>query len=93
MRIANKARKTVAKTMRNMQVPVYCPVDAGVHSEEKRGVVVDVKKVMAIRFIVMLEDNVFVNVGMDIPPMVLVEVPGIDMVIDMSEFILVCKVL
>jgi hypothetical protein len=38
----------VAKTIRKMHVPAYWPVEFGVQAVEKRGVVVEVKKVIAI---------------------------------------------
>jgi hypothetical protein len=44
---------------------------------------------MAIVLIVMLEDDVSIDVDMGIPPMVLVGVPGIDIV----TFILMCNML
>jgi hypothetical protein len=36
------------KSIRKMQVPAYFPVESGVQAEEKRGVFVEVKNVMAI---------------------------------------------
>lgn len=36
------------RSIRKMQVPAYFPVESGVQALEKRGVVVEVKKVMAI---------------------------------------------
>jgi hypothetical protein len=38
----------MAKAIRNMQVPAYCPVVAGFQDEENSAVVVPVKKVMVI---------------------------------------------
>lgn len=46
--MASKPRQMAASAMRIMQVPAYWPVVMGVHGIEKRGVLVDVKKVMAI---------------------------------------------
>src|SRR6266536_865799 len=37
---ASSARKIVARTMRKIHVPAYCPMFIGVHLEEYRGVVV-----------------------------------------------------
>jgi hypothetical protein len=69
-----------------MQVPAYCPVEAGTQDMEKRGVLVDVKNVMAIwsmPIIVVMPDidELPVAVGMDIPAIVVVD-------IGMSMFIL-----
>ena len=44
--MAMRARKRDASAMRNIHVPVYWPVVWGVQEREKRGVVVEVKKVM-----------------------------------------------
>jgi hypothetical protein len=92
MRTANNARKMVEKTIRKIQVPAYCPVEVGVHEEEKRGVVVEVKKVIAIMFISIIvivpDAGPSVDVGMAIPPMVFVGDPDIGIVMDMSIFIL-----
>ena len=45
---AINARKMAARTIRKMQVPVYWPVEVGVQVTEKRGVVAEVKKVIAM---------------------------------------------
>jgi hypothetical protein len=85
-RTANNARKVVANTISAMHVPAYCPVEAGVQDLEKRGVLVEVKKVMAISFIpiiVVIPEEPSVDVDMGIPAIVVVG--GID--IDMSMFI------
>ncbi len=76
----------VAKKMRNMQVPAYCPVELGAQDEEYKGVLVEVKKVMAIEsipiIIVLVDDDmameVVVELAMDISDMVLVGDPDID---------------
>ena len=39
-----------------MQVPAYFPVVSGAQAEEKRGVVVEVKKVMVIMFMLIIEE-------------------------------------
>lgn len=64
--MANNALKIVAMMMRNMQVALYWPVVAGVQDMEKRGVVVEVKKVMAILSIPIIVDmpSVEVDIGM-----------------------------
>lgn len=59
----------VAKAIRNMQVPAYCPVVWGIQEDEKRAVLVEVKKVVAIESIVIILDE---SMGM-----VPVEDPGI----------------
>jgi hypothetical protein len=79
----------IANTIRNMQVPAYCPVEAGTQDMEKRGVLVDVKNAMAIwsmPIIVVVPDidELPVAVGIDIPAIVVVD-------IDMSMFILFQK--
>jgi hypothetical protein len=78
----------MAKSMRNMQVPAYCPVDAGFQDEEKRAVVLDVKNVMVIWSIpiIMLDDELSVDVGMAMPAAPVVDDPGMGIVIDMSIF-------
>lgn len=89
----------VAKAIRNMQVPAYCPVELGVHDMEKRGVAVEVKKVIAIEsipIIVMLDDEDMgmepaVELAMDIADIVLVADPDPDIVmpgIDMSSILI-----
>lgn len=47
-RIASNALKMVAKAIRQMQVPVYCPAESGVQAMEKRDVLVETKNVMDI---------------------------------------------
>lgn len=42
--MARIARKMTARTIKNMHVPAYCPVDAGVHAVEYKGVLVPEKK-------------------------------------------------
>jgi len=56
-RIASKARKIVANAIRKMHVPAYWPVEAGVQAMEKRGVVVEVKNVIAIESIPIIEEE------------------------------------
>jgi hypothetical protein len=74
--------------MRNMQVPVYCPVDVGVQAVEKSGVLVEVKNVMAIMSIpiIVIPES---DVGIDMPPIALVEEgdPDMGIVVDISMFI------
>jgi hypothetical protein len=90
IRTARSARKIVEKTIRNMHVPAYCPTEVGVQDMEKRGVLVDVKKVMAIAsipIIVMPEDAVPVELGIDMSPIVVVGELDMGMVIDISMFV------
>jgi hypothetical protein len=79
----------MAKSMRNMQVPAYCPVDAGFQDEEKRAVVLEVKKVMVIWSIpiIIADDELSVDVGMAIPAAAAVDDSGIVIVMDISMFI------
>jgi hypothetical protein len=44
----NMARSVMARMMRKMQVPAYCPAVCGLHDIEYRGVVVDVKKAIVM---------------------------------------------
>lgn len=74
-----------AKAMRNIQVPAYCPIDFGIQERENKGVVVDVKKVMAIAFIPIISsvDDMSiapVELGIAIPDIALVGVPDVDIV-------------
>jgi hypothetical protein len=76
--------------MRNMQVPAYCPVEAGVQEEEKRAVVLEVKNVIVIWFIpiiIMPDAELSVDVGMDIPVVGVADESGMDIVMDISIFI------
>lgn len=90
----------VAKAIRNMQVPAYCPVVLGVQEDEKRAVFVAVKKVMAIESIPIILDESMgmepsvgvamgmepsVRVAMGIAAMVPAEDPGIDISILISQ--------
>ncbi|KIW07055.1 uncharacterized protein PV09_01946 [Verruconis gallopava] len=45
------------RAMRNMHVPAYWPVEFGVQVDEKRGVVVDAKNVIAIVSISIIPDE------------------------------------
>lgn len=80
-----------ASAMMKMQVPAYCPFVPGVHSVEKRGVLKETKKVMAMSamLIDILESDMSmsmeeVDVAMDIPVDVAVDM---DIVIwDISIF-------
>jgi hypothetical protein len=78
----------IAKAIKNMQVPAYCPVELGVHVMENRGVVVDVKKVIAIESIpimVVSDEDIADDVAIDIADVVLAGDPDIDIVmLDMS---------
>jgi hypothetical protein len=64
-----------------MQVPAYCPIVLGIQDIEKSGVVVEVKKVMAMELISIISDEcmpIFIEldeVAMDIPDMMLVAAP------------------
>jgi len=51
---AKRARKIVANTNKKMQVPEYSPMELGAHDMEKRGVLVEAKKTMAIDSIVII---------------------------------------
>jgi len=71
-----------------MQVPAYWPIELGVQDEEKRGVLVEVKKVMDIESIPIIvpiaipsDDELAVELAIDIPDMVLDGDPDIDIVI------------
>ncbi len=82
VRNASRKRKMKAKAIMKIQVPAYCPVDWGVHAMEKRGVLDEVKKVMAIEsmpIIVdeLLEDDIDDDVDMDMSDMVLVAAAAI----------------
>lgn len=89
MRKTSKSRSTVAKAIRKMQIPAYCPVLCGVKAVDQRGVDVDATNVMAIDsllIVVMSEDDdvaidmVPVEVAIDIVPIVdAVASIGIDM--------------
>jgi hypothetical protein len=88
-RAASSARKMTAKSMRNMQVPAYCPVVAGFQDEEKRAVVLDVKNVMVIWSIPIIipDDELPVDVGMAMPAASVVDDCGMGIVMDISMFI------
>jgi hypothetical protein len=86
-RTANKARKMAAKAIRNMQVPAYCPIEVGVQAMEKRGVLVEVKNVIAIESIDMnvvpdpdIDIELSVELAMDIADVVVVGDPDVDIV-------------
>jgi hypothetical protein len=85
----------MARAMRNMQVPAYCPVEAGFQDEEKRAVVVEVKKVMVIwsMLIIMPGVELSLDVGMDMPAIAVVDDPDMDVVMDISMFILTGRVM
>ncbi|KAL1607902.1 hypothetical protein SLS60_002840 [Paraconiothyrium brasiliense] len=72
-----------ANAMRKMQVPAYCPGEVGVQVIEKRGVVVEEKKVIAIILI-----GIMVLVFMSMEPDVALAV-AMDMDIDMLAMSLV----
>ena len=88
-RNASRSRKMVAKAIRNMHAPAYCPVVVGAKAIDQRGVLVEWKKTIAIESIdiiaIMSGDVVdmgiepSVAVAMDIS---LVAVPDIDMGIE-----------
>lgn len=71
----------------NMQVPAYCPFVPGVHSVEKRGVLKEVKKVMAMS--AMLIDISELDISMSIDEVdVAMDIPvdvAVDMVIVISD--------
>jgi len=83
-----------AKAIRKMQVPAYCPVELGIQDMEYRGVVVEVKNVMAMEFmpiIVVSDEELAVDVAMDMSAMVLVAAAVIDIVmpaIDMPSILI-----
>ena len=68
-RKANKSRKIVAKHMRNMHVPAYCPVVFGEKAVDQRGVFVEVKNTIAISSMpiipAMSDDDVDVGMGLE----------------------------
>lgn len=51
---ASKARNSTGRTIRKMQVPAYWPALVGVQALEYRGVIVEVKKTMAMSAIDMV---------------------------------------
>lgn len=82
--MASSALKIAAKTIKKMHVPAYCPVVVGVHDMDHNGVVVDVKKTMAISFapinmLLFIDIEASLEVGMDIPDMVEDAMPDIVM--------------
>lgn len=65
------------RKIRKMQVPAYCAVDDGVQEREKRGVVVEVRKVMD-----MVEEDMSMeelDVAIDMPDVGVAVVVLIDM--------------
>lgn len=98
-RIGLKARRTrmiTASAMMKMHVPAYWPCEPGVHSVEKRGVLKETKKVIAMSAIDMdmsdmpdmpdMDDEV--DVAMDMPvaePIDIAVVVAMDIVVDMSD--------
>lgn len=71
--------------MRNIHVPAYWPADCGTQDGENSGVVVDVKKVMAIASmpIISVDDDMSmdpVELGIAIPDIVFVGSPEMDIV-------------
>ncbi|KAK5191955.1 hypothetical protein LTR92_007902 [Exophiala xenobiotica] len=73
-----------AKATRKMQVAVYCPMLSGVQDHEKRGVVVEMKKTMAMDSIpmsVLDDDDIGMELAIDIPDVVEVGEADVDMVI------------
>jgi hypothetical protein len=74
----------VAKAIRYMHVPAYCPVEFGVQDREYNGVLVEVKNVMAMDSIPIIveldDDDTGVELAIDIPDMALVGVADIDIV-------------
>lgn len=78
-----------ASAMMKMHVPAYWPFVSGVHSVEKRGVLKETKKVIAMSAIDMdmsdmpdIDDDV--DVAMDMPVVV-----AMDIVVDMSDMSIV----
>lgn len=69
-----------------MQVPAYCPDVLGVQDQEKRGVLLEVKKTIAIESIPIIVVPDGDDVGIELP---VEEVIGIDMAIDISEIVIV----
>ncbi|KAK5412241.1 hypothetical protein LTR06_005211 [Exophiala xenobiotica] len=81
---SRSARKIDAKATRKMQVAVYCPMLSGVQDHEKRGVVVEMKKTMAMDSIpmsVLDDDDIGMELAIDIPDVVEVGEADVDMVI------------
>jgi hypothetical protein len=85
---ASRTRIITASVMMNIQVPAYCPSVPGVHSAEKRGVLKETKKVIAISAIVMLIDeseDILDDMDEDVDVAILIAVVVADIVIsDMS---------
>lgn len=71
-RKASRPRKSAANAIKNMHVPAYWPVVVGVHAIEKSGVLVEVKKVMAIESIPIIDMESMVS-----PAEVAIGMPGI----------------
>src|SRR4051812_41597923 len=83
--MARRTRMITASAMMKMHVPAYWPCVPGVHSVEKRGVLKETKKVIAMSAIDMdmsdmpdMDDEV--DVAMDMPVVV-----AMDIVFDMSD--------
>lgn len=73
----------MARTMRNMHVPAYCPVDVGIHDIEYSGVDELKKKVMAMLSIPIIE-----ALSIDSPAEVPIAMPDIVAVGDVDMVIL-----
>ena len=93
-RIASNSRKMVAKNMRNIHIPAYCPVVVGVKANDQRDVLVEVKNTIAIEsipiIIVLLDDEV--DIGMEPSVAVAMDIesvmdPNIDTDIELTEIV------
>lgn len=91
-RTASNSRKMVAKAMRNIHVPVYCPIVVGVKAVDQRDVLVEWKKTIAIESIPIIITLSGDDVDMGMEPSVVegmdiesVMVPDIDIDIALME--------
>ena len=82
----------MAKMIRNMQVPAYCPVDLGVQAQENRGVVDDVKNTIPIESIPIMSMDGDVDIGIDMLVelgMAIPDIPVAVAVIDIESMFMV----
>ena len=79
----------MARTIRNMHAPAYCPLDVGVHDIENSGVFEPKKKTIAMLSIPIIEAP-WVAISVEVPMAMpdIVEVGDVD--IDILESMLSC---
>lgn len=97
--MAMRTRRITARTIKKMQVPAYWPLDVGVQSSEKRGVLNEVKKVMIISDIVIVIEEPdmpdmpdmaveeAVDIAMDMVPVEVAVAVDIDVVISLISML------